>query len=85
MHVFTPVCLSHQFFSIVSGWKEGEEGSGGERKRSQRSRPDKWPPPGEWHGKHDVVRGGQVGQECHAGRQKSILEMVAAFPLFFCL
>uniref|UniRef100_A0A674PIX0 Cohesin subunit SA n=1 Tax=Takifugu rubripes TaxID=31033 RepID=A0A674PIX0_TAKRU len=62
-----------QVFSIVSGWKEGEEGSRGERKRSQRSRPDKWPPPGEWHGKHDVVRSGQVGQECHAGRQTIFL------------
>lgn len=42
-------------FCFVPGWKEGEEGSRGERQRSEGSRPDKWPPPGEWHGKHDVV------------------------------
>lgn len=54
------------FFSVPGG-EEGEEGGRGERQRWEGSRPVKWPPPGEWHGKHDAVRGGEDGQECDAG------------------
>lgn len=42
-------------FGLFLGWKEGEEGSSRERQRSEGSGSYKWPPPGEWHGKHDAV------------------------------
>lgn len=59
---------SHCINLTVPGWEEGEKGCRRKRQRSKRSRPNKWPPPGKWHGKHDVVWGGEVGQECHAGK-----------------
>lgn len=56
------------------GWKEREEGSRREGQRREGSGADKWPPPGERHGKHDAVWSGEVGQECNAGLHTFILK-----------
>lgn len=62
--------LNVSIVNLVSGRKEGQKSSRGERQRREGSRPDKWPPPGEWHGKHDAVWGSKAGQECNAGIKK---------------
>lgn len=66
---------SPMLFYVILGWEEGEEGSRGEGQRGKGSRSAKWPPPGEWHGKHDAVRGGEAGQECDAGMNGNIFKM----------
>lgn len=65
--LISATCISPHVIYFLPGWEEGEEGSRGERQRREGSRPDKWPPSGEWHGKHDAVWSGEAGQECDAG------------------